>query len=79
MGEVRSRGYNGAEGLASPPRPLEKGVGLMAMKSVAMIVIAALAVCVLAVTLAVLLVPSLAWADVLGWLTTTPPCEAPCD
>jgi hypothetical protein len=51
----------------------------MAMKSVAMIVIAALAVCVLAVTLAVLLVPSLAWADVFVWVTTTPPCEGPCD
>ena len=51
----------------------------MAMKRVAVIVVAALAVCVLAVTLAVLLVPSFAWADVLGWLTTTPPCEGPCD
>jgi len=51
----------------------------MAMKRVAVIVVAALAVCVLAVTLAVILVPSLEWADVLGWLTTTPPCEGPCD
>jgi hypothetical protein len=50
-----------------------------AMKTMTVIVVAAFGVCVLAVTLAVLLVPSLAWADVLGWLTTTPPCEAPCD
>ena len=50
-----------------------------AMKTMTVIVLAALGVCVLAVTLAVLLVPSLAWADVLGWLTTTPPCEGPCD
>jgi hypothetical protein len=47
------------------------------MNRVAVIVLVALLV--LAVTLAVLLVPSLAWADVLGWLTTTPPCEGPCD
>ena len=49
------------------------------MKRVAVIVLAALAVCVLAVTLAVVLVPSLSWADVLAWVTTTPPCEGPCD
>ncbi len=33
----------------------------------------------LAVSLAVLLLPSLSWAGVLEWITTTPPCEAPCD
>ncbi len=49
------------------------------MKRVAVIVLAALAVGVLAVTLAVFLVPSLSWADVLAWVTTTPPCEGPCD
>jgi hypothetical protein len=49
------------------------------LKSWAMIVLAALAVCVLAVSLAVLLVPGLSWADTFGWLTTTPPCEGPCD
>jgi hypothetical protein len=49
------------------------------MKRVAVIVLAALAVCVLAVILAVLLVPSLSWADVLTWVTATPPCEGPCD
>ena len=43
-----------------------------AMNTVAVIVIAAFAVCVLAVILAVLLVPSLAWADVVGWLTQKP-------
>ena len=50
-----------------------------AMNTAAVIVVATFGVCVLAVTLAVLLVPSLAWTDVLGWLTTTPPCEGPCD
>jgi hypothetical protein len=49
-----------------------------AMNTVAMNVLWAFAVCVLAVILAVLLVPSLAWADVLGWVTTMP-CEGPCD
>lgn len=33
----------------------------------------------LAVSLAVLLLPSLSWAGVLEWITTTPPCEGPCD
>jgi hypothetical protein len=33
----------------------------------------------LAVSVAVLLVPSLSWAGVLEWITTTPPCEGPCD
>ena len=48
-------------------------------KRVALGVLAALAVFGLAVTLAVLLLPSLSWANVLEWLTTTPPCEGPCD
>ena len=52
---------------------------ILSMKSLAVMVLAALAVCVLAVILAVLLVPSLSWADTFGWLTTTPPCEGPCD
>ena len=52
---------------------------MVAMKRVAVVVLAAIAVSVLAVTLAVILVPGLAWADVLGWVTTTPPCEGPCD
>jgi hypothetical protein len=42
-------------------------------------VLVAFALCVLAVTLAVLLVPGLSWAAVLEWLTTTPPCGGPCD
>jgi hypothetical protein len=37
-------------------------------------VLAAFALCVLAVTLAVLMVPSLSWAAVLEALTTQPPC-----
>ncbi len=51
----------------------------MVMNGLAVKVLLAFALCVLAVTLAVLLVPGLAWADVLVWVTTTPPCEGPCD
>ena len=40
-------------------------------------VLAAFALCVVAVTLAVLLVPSIAWADVFEYLTTQPPCKGP--
>jgi hypothetical protein len=50
-----------------------------AKNRVAVIVLAASAVFVLAVILAVLLVASLSGATVLEWLTTTPPCEGPCD
>jgi hypothetical protein len=51
----------------------------MAMKRLAaVIVLVAFALCVLAVTLGVLLVPGLSWAAVLEWLTTPPLCEAPC-
>ena len=39
----------------------------------------AILVALLAMTIAVVLVPSLSWAGVLEWITTTPPCEAPCD
>jgi hypothetical protein len=49
-------------------------VALLRKKRSAVIVLAAFALCVLAVTLAVLLVPGLSWAAVLEWLTTTPPC-----
>ena len=42
------------------------------------VVLVAVGVCVLVLILAVLLLPSLSWAGVLEWLTTTPPCEAPC-
>ena len=46
----------------------------MATKILAVNVLLALGVCVFAVTLAVLLAPSLSSAAVLEWLTTTPPC-----
>ncbi len=49
------------------------------MKRVALGALAVLVVCVVAGTLAVLLLPSLSWANVLEWVTTTPPCEGPCD
>ena len=48
---------------------------ILSMKSLALIVLAALAVCVLAMSLAVLLIPSLSWADTFGWLTTS---RSPC-
>ena len=45
------------------------------MNSVAMSVLAAVALCVVAVILAVLLVPSIAWAEVFEYMTTQPPCK----
>ena len=81
--------------LGSPPdqppatrqeRPAEVAAGgkeevemTLSMKSFALVVPAAFALCVLAVTLAVLLVSSLSWADTFGWLTTQPHCGGPCD
>jgi hypothetical protein len=47
------------------------------VNSVAVSVLAAFALCVLAVTLAVLLVPSIAWAEVFEYMTTRPPCKGP--
>jgi hypothetical protein len=47
------------------------------MKGLAVNVVAAFALCALAVTLAVLLVPSIAWAEVFEYLTTQPPCKGP--
>jgi hypothetical protein len=47
------------------------------MKSVAVNALAALALCVLFVSLAMLLVPTIAWADVFEYLTTQPPCKGP--
>jgi hypothetical protein len=44
------------------------------MERLAANVLVAFALCALAVTLAVLLVPSVSLAAVLEWLTTTPPC-----
>jgi hypothetical protein len=42
----------------------------------AVIVLVALLV---ALALAVLLVASTSWAAMYEWMTTTPPCEGPCD
>jgi hypothetical protein len=47
------------------------------VNSVALSVLAAFALCVVAVTLAVLLVPSIAWAEVFEYMTTQPPCKGP--
>jgi hypothetical protein len=47
------------------------------MNSVAVNVLAALALCVLVVILAMLLVPSIAWAEVFEYLTTQPPWKGP--
>ena len=47
------------------------------MKGLAVNVIAAFALCALAVTVAVFLVPSVAWADVFEYITTQPPCKDP--
>ena len=45
------------------------------MNSVAVSVLAAFALCVLFVTLAMLLVPTIAWAEVWEYITTQPPCK----
>jgi hypothetical protein len=47
------------------------------MNSVAVNVLAALALCMLVVTVAMLLMPNIAWADVFEYLTTQPPCKGP--
>jgi hypothetical protein len=47
------------------------------MNSVAVSVLAAFALCVLAVSLAMLVVPTIAWAEVFEYLTTQPPCKGP--
>lgn len=47
------------------------------MNRLAVNVLAAFALCALAVTLTVLLVPSIVWADVLEYLTSQPPCKGP--
>jgi hypothetical protein len=51
----------------------------MAVKRLAEVVFVAFVVCVLAVTLTLFLVPTISWAAVLEWLTTTPPYGGPCD
>jgi hypothetical protein len=51
----------------------------MAGKDLRVILLWAFALCVLAVTLVVLLIPpSLSWAAVLQWLTTQPPSPCAC-
>ena len=47
------------------------------MKALAVNALVAFALCAMAVTVAVFLVPSVAWADVLEYLTTQPPCKGP--
>ena len=60
-------------------RPLEKGVRLVATKGLAVVVLWAFALCVLAVALAVLLVPSnLSWAAVFELITTQGPSPCAC-
>jgi hypothetical protein len=49
------------------------------MIRLAMVVLVALAVCVLAVFVVHLLAPGLSWADTLEWLKTSPVCEEHCD
>jgi hypothetical protein len=50
----------------------------MAITRLAVIVVLALALALLAVTLATLLVPSLSWAGVYEWMTTTGPSPCGC-
>ncbi len=50
----------------------------LTMKSLAVVVLAAVALCVLAVALAVLLVPGLSWAATYQWMTTQGPSPCGC-
>ncbi len=50
----------------------------MAMNGLAVKILLTVALCVLAVTLAMLLVPSLSWATALEWLTTPEPSPCAC-
>ena len=50
----------------------------MAITRLAVIVVVALVLALLAVTLAMLLVPSLSWAAVYEWMTTTGPSPCGC-
>ncbi len=50
----------------------------MVMNGLALKVLLAVALCVVAVTLAVLLTSSLSWAGVLEFLTTQPPSPCAC-
>ncbi len=58
----------------SPERKLRREVKLMAMNGLAVKVLLIVALCVLAATLAMLLVPGFSWAAVLEWLTRPAPC-----
>ena len=49
-------------------------MALLRMKRSAVMILAAFALCVLAVILAVLMVPGLSWAAAYEWITTPPPC-----
>jgi hypothetical protein len=57
---------------------LRREVRLMAITRLAVIVVVALVLALLAVTLAMLLVPSLSWAGVYEWMTTTGPSPCGC-
>jgi hypothetical protein len=48
------------------------------MNSVAVSVLAAFALCVLVVTLSMLVVPNIAWAELFEWMTTTGPSPCAC-
>ena len=50
----------------------------MTAKTLAMNVLLALGVCVLAVTLALLLISGVSSAEILEWLTTQPPSPCAC-
>jgi hypothetical protein len=50
----------------------------MVMNGLAVKVLLAVALCVLAVTLAMLLVPGLSWAAVHEWITSQPPPPCAC-
>ncbi len=53
-------------------------MALLRMKRPAVIILAAVALFVLAVILAVLLVPGLSWASVYEWMTTSGPSPCGC-
>jgi hypothetical protein len=50
----------------------------MTIKILAVNLLLALGVCVLAVTLALLLTPNVSSADILEWVTTSPPSPCAC-
>ena len=48
------------------------------MNSMAVSVLAAFALCVLVVTLAMVVVPNIAWAELFEWMTMTGPSPCGC-